>query len=295
MNALCVALLCLASAASAAQTNSIRLLAVYSNCFDYVFASTVTSSGDRPTLAFNHIGGRTSFVKVGDKLDDYLVQSVEPRVEKVYNPTINADQSVKSGSVTLRGESGTLVLDMGKPLRLPGYLALIAWLDTGVTAYARVGTGVGTSPARVVTSIGPAGVELASPEGVVNAPPATQQERDGLADLWRRNQEEQEKARLAAAQQKQHDLAQAADQRPQAAQPAQLRAAGPTKLVDITFNPLQIVNVTPTRMPVAWAVVPVTRTVNGKQVTYYETKEFTVPMPQFDRIEYRGSVITVAQ
>lgn len=35
MKRLCLALLCLAPAAFAGKTNTVRLLAVYSNCFDY--------------------------------------------------------------------------------------------------------------------------------------------------------------------------------------------------------------------------------------------------------------------
>lgn len=289
MKTLFLAVLCCTSAALAAPTNSVRVLALYSNCFDYVFSSIVNASSDRPTLSFNHLSGRTSFLKVGDSLDDYLVESVEPRVEEVFNPTISAYQTVKTGTVTLRKDKEVLVLEMDRPLRQPGLLALVAWLDTGVTAYARVGAALGTTPEGVVTAIEPSGITLTSPEGVMAVEVATQNERDALAALWQRQQEESE-ARTRVAGVVQNDGAVQIDQQvriPRAAAPAR----GP-RLVELTFNPLQIVNVTHTRMPVGWAVVPVTKTVNGKQVRGFETKEFTIPMPQFDRIEYRGTVMT---
>jgi hypothetical protein len=289
---LCLALLCLAPAALADQTNTVRLLAVYSNCFDYVFSSIVTAAGDRPTVSFNHLSGRTFFVRVGERLDDYIVESVAPRTEEVFNPAINASLPLKTGSVTLRKDAEKVILEMNKPLRQLGYLALLGWLDTGVTAYARVGTTIGTAPERVVVAIEPSQVATTSPEGALNIASATQSEREGLVTLWRQRLQEETNARVADAQ-RQDAVAVAAPVVPQAG----LAAAGwrgPRRLVELTFDPLQIVNVTPTRMPVGWAVVPVTRTVNGKQVTSYETKEFTVPMPQFDRIEYRGSIMTYA-
>jgi hypothetical protein len=297
MRVLCLALLCVGSTALAGTTNSLRVLSVYSNCFDYVFSSIASSAGDRPTLAFNHLGGRTTFVKVGEKLDDYVVQSVEPRTEEVFNPTINAYQTVKTGSVVLKNDRDTLRLEMDRPLRQSGYLGLVAWLDTGATAYVRVGATVGTDPESVVSAIDPTGLTLSSPDGVLAVALATQDDRDGLASLWQRRQEE-EAARSRVAAVTQQDAAMQIDLQarvqPQPQQ-APVRGRRPTRLVELTFNPLQIVNVTQTRMPVAWAVVPVTKTINGKQVSGFETKEFTVPMPQFDRIEYRGTIMTYAQ
>lgn len=291
MKTFCLALLFLASVSSAGTTNTLRVLAVYSNCFDYVFSSIVTGSGKSPTLAFNHLGGRTTFVKVGEKLDDYVVKSLEPRTEEVFNPTINAHQTVKTGTAVLQQDNETIRLEMDKPLRQTGYLGLVAWLDTGATAYVRVGATLGITPESVVSAIDPSGVTLASPDGVVTASVATQNERDGLAVLWQKRQEEDDRSRVAAVAQK--DAAIQMDQQVKLPR-ATPRVRGPSRLVELTFNPLQIVNVTKTRMPVAWAVVPVTKTINGRQVTGFETKEFTIPMPQFDRIEYRGTVMTYA-
>lgn len=292
MKTLCLAVVCLTTAANAAPTNSLRVLAVYSNCFDYVFSSIVTSAGDRPTLAFNHLSGRTAFVRVGEKLDDFVVKSVEPRTEEVFNPSIKAYQTVKTGAVVLEKDGEIVKLEMDKPMGLPGALALVAWLDSGATAYVRVGAVVGTSPERVVTAIEPTGMTLTSPEGVIAASVATQGERDNLAALWQRKQEEETRSRVAALAQQNGAMQIDQQVRLPGSQPRV--TSGPSRLVEVTFNPLQIVNVTHTRMPVGWAVVPVTKVVNGKTVSGFETKEFTVPMPQFDRIEYRGTVMTYA-
>ncbi len=292
MKTVCLALFLLATTAYAAPTNMLRVLAIYSNCFDYVFSSVVTGSGDHPTLAFNHLGGRTVFVKVGEQLDDFAVQAFEQRTEQVFNPTINAYQKVNTGTVVLQKDSETIRLEKDKPLRQPGYLGFIAWLDTGATAYVRLGATLATAPESVVTAIDPTSLTILSQDGIVTASVATQGERDGLAALWQQRQKDEIRSRLSSVAQ-QNRAVQIDQQARMPDAPAPVRT--PSRLVEVTFNPLQIVNVTQTRMPVAWAVVPVTRTVNGKQVAGLETMEFTIPMPQFDRIEYRGTVMTYAK
>jgi hypothetical protein len=38
-------------------------------------------------------------------------------------------------------------------------------------------------------------------------------------------------------------------------------------------------------------VVPVTTVRNGKTVTNVETRQLTIPMPQFEKFEYRGTIL----
>jgi hypothetical protein len=267
-----------------------RVLCVYSNCFEFLFTSVVSGSGDDATLAFNHLSGRTAFVKVGQRLGEYTVESAATNTQEVFNPTINANQTVKTGVATLRKDGETIRLEMGRPLPVPGYQALVAWLGTGEAAYLRAGDLVtDVTPPATVVSVEPGSVTLASPAGLMAVSPATGEERSQLFDLWRTRRESEQQARVAEAFRRDDAIRaeqQAEEQRQAAAVPRR-----PRRIVQLTFNPLQITSVTKVDQVVGQIVVPVTTVRNGKTVTNVETRQLTIPMPQFEKFEYRGTIL----
>ena len=284
--------------AGADDLKDMRVLCVYSNCFEYLFASVVSGTGDNATLAFNYLGGRTVFVKIGQPLGEYVVESVTTGSQEVFNPTINTNQTVKTGVATLKKEGETIRLEMGRPLPRPGYQALVAWLDTGDAAYLRPGDLVtGTTPQMTVKSVRPGSVTLASPNGVTAVANATSEERVNLSNLWQARRESEQRGRVAVAFSKddairaEQQAAQQADEQRQAALAAPLR---PRRIVQVTYDPLLITSMTKVNQVVAQFIVPVTTIQNGQPVTSYETKEITVPMPQFEKFEYRGTILRYA-
>ncbi|OGV60168.1 MAG: hypothetical protein A2283_19580 [Lentisphaerae bacterium RIFOXYA12_FULL_48_11] len=134
---ICITLMPFSSVIS--QTNifePLRVYAVKSACFEYMFTSAMERSEGRQTLSFNHINGRTVFAGVGEAVGEYTLMSYDPGVEMEFNPTTDSYVQRKAGTATLRSVDGRkILLDMGKILPLPGWVACLVWLDCGNWMY----------------------------------------------------------------------------------------------------------------------------------------------------------------
>lgn len=192
-----MALVAAATAAGATDVSDLRVMGVRSNCFEYTFMSSMSGAkGDR--LVFNHVDGSTQIVQVGDRLGSYTVAAYTGSVERVHNPTLNADQERKSGTVVLRDAAGRdRVLKMGEVLPDEGWTACLVALDSGAWRYVVPGDDLELSDGTVrVGQVGPDGVRVrdATSERVVVA--LTDAERKAMADRWERD--EQSRRLLAA-------------------------------------------------------------------------------------------------
>jgi hypothetical protein len=196
---------CATCLAAAISTDALRVYRIESDSFDYTFTSYVETARKQPVLSFNHRGGKTSFVKVGDLLDGgFKVVHFEPATEQVFDSTLNVSRKSKAGKVTLQGPGDQQVaLEMGKPCLLPGWRALIVSLATADQWSVRSGETfangtmtVDSVSDRLVT------VKTAAQSAIV-IPPASDEEKVAVAVLWRKQQEDQrnrEEQELAAAQ-----------------------------------------------------------------------------------------------
>jgi hypothetical protein len=135
----------------------------------------------------------------------------------------------------------------------------------------------------------PGAVTLAAPAGMMTVSPATGEERTQLFDLWQARRETEQRARAAEAFRK--DDAIRAEQQAEEQREARIAPRPPRKIMQITFNPLQITSMTKVNQVVGHIVAPVTTMRDGKPVTSVVTRELTIPMPQFERIEYRGTIL----
>ena len=192
--------LALATAAASVEATGVadlRVMGVRSNCFEYTFMSTMSGAGgDR--LVFNHVSGSTHIAKVGDRLGAYTVASYTGFVERVHNPTLNADQPRKSGRVVLRDAAGQeRVLTLGAVLPEEGWTACLLALDSGAWRYVVPGDDLELADAAVrVSRVTADGVWLGGPLAERPVPALTDDERKAVADRW---QQEQQQRRLRAA------------------------------------------------------------------------------------------------
>jgi hypothetical protein len=280
----------LAVSSQAAGLESLRVLCVYSNCFDYVFASEAGVSGNRPLLAFNHLGGRTYFAKVGDAFAGYKVKHYEPRTERVFNESLNAFQNRKSGTAVLEDDNGKKIsLDLGKPMARPGLLALLVDQETGSAGYVRSGDLLDWGPVEArVTKIAPGVVTVTAEDAEHTLGKLAKDEYERLVAKWKqqRETESKEKPSLSASESE--------PVRSQHMDAANLVAAPPSRLVRLTFNPLRIVSVSPARRTLFYSV-GFARGADGRTGVQVNPIEMSVPMPQFHTVEYRGTVSVYAR
>jgi hypothetical protein len=125
-----MSLACL-EAGAVGPADRVRVYAIEPACFDYVFTAIVSPSTN-PVLSFNHRGGRTFFVRRGDRLGGYVVGDFQPLTNTVFNPALNAHQERKAGRVTLNATNEPpLVLELGQRLPQPGWMAYLVDLTDG--------------------------------------------------------------------------------------------------------------------------------------------------------------------
>lgn len=268
-----------------------RLLGVYSNCFEYLFAYIAVPSGTNSCLALTHLNGRTAFVRAGDPIGDYTVKSFNPRTERVFNPRTNSEQENKSGTVILRKNDGKEVtLDMGKPVVQTGLLGLLVNLKNGTAGYIRAGDVLDVGPAEAnVLTVNAGSVDAVSDNRQLTILPPTAAEQQALANLWQSQQ-------LAAAQIQKTQMALdvAANVVPVQNPAVPVMAVKPSRYVELTFNPLEIVSVTEEPLTIMSFTPPTggARTDTGVAL---QPVKLTVPMPRFHKVSYSGTVILKAQ
>ena len=179
----------------------IRVWKVQPACFDYMFTSSLGGTGDKTVLSLNHRGGKTFFVRIGDRLGNYTVKEFEPGTTRVFNPSINAYQTRKSGKVSLLGPGDkTVVLEQNKPLPQAGWLAYLISLDSSEWTTARDGDKVlldelemqvrGVTTNDVTVSVNGRKQALAAVAPI---------ERDNMVARWAQQAREQKEGEALAA------------------------------------------------------------------------------------------------
>lgn len=124
---------------------------------------------------------------------------------------------------------------------------------------------------------------------VTTIPSVTDEERARLLDLWRARRESEQRGREAVAFRRSEAIR--AEQQAEEQRLAAIASRSPRRIVQITYDPLLITSVTKVDQVVAEYVTPVTKMRDGKPVTTLEIRQITVPMPQFQKFEYRGTIL----
>lgn len=244
-----------APAAADANGGALRVYAVESQLFEYLFTAAGTGADGKALLFFRSLAGNVWSVHVGDRVGAWTVAAYAPRKVRVFKPSVNAWIEEDASSATLRGSDGAeRVLTQGTPVEEPGLMACLVSLDSGRWVHARAGDCVALDG----LSIQVLSVTNRAARAQVNGrecalPLASDDERQAMLDLWqtrRQQAEEAQAARVAeqaAEQQRQRDAAAAS----QAAAVASL-----TRRDDIQPSPVQYSFGSEYRYPVEYEVLP---------------------------------------
>ncbi len=129
-----LALLCCGGLGGAAETDTLplRVWSISQDSMDYIFMSTTPQRDGSPMLAFNHRSGRTSFLRVGDRLGDWSVDSFTPYTRTEKNPRTGMEKEIDVGRVSLLSEAGDVrQLEQGQLYPMPGYRAVLIDIASG--------------------------------------------------------------------------------------------------------------------------------------------------------------------
>jgi hypothetical protein len=166
-------LMWLASVAVAAGTtlNGVRVHSVQQEVFAYRFTSVV-SSREPVTLAFNHMDGRTVFARVGEVVGDYTLQSFSPEgIER---------------AVLVGADGKDYALKLGQPLLQPGHVACLVSMANGGWIYAGDGSQFILAGEEVRVGLDASLDVTLTVDGVSRAVPALSAvERQKIDTLWR--------------------------------------------------------------------------------------------------------------
>ena len=194
-----------AGATGALAEDALRVYAIRPGCFEYCFASVVSLADSTPQLAFNDLDGRTHVVRVGEQLGAYQVRAFTPETIRTFNPSLNAYQEKRGGTVALAATNGTVQLKLGDPLELADrWMGCLVSLASGDWRYLRAGQAGVVGGTRVrVTAVGPDSLR-AEWDGVERTvPPVSDDERKALQRRW----DDERKAAEALAQAEQRQAA----------------------------------------------------------------------------------------
>ena len=118
-----LAWLCCSALSGAATTDTLplRVWSISQDSMDYVFMSTTPRRDGSSTLAFNHRSGRTSFLRVGEQLGDWTVDSFTPGTRTEKNPRTGMEKKIDAGRVAISsGEGDVRRLEQGRLYTVPG-------------------------------------------------------------------------------------------------------------------------------------------------------------------------------
>ncbi len=167
-------------------SDMIRVYAIEPASFDYVFTAIASSSATNPVLSFNHRGGRTFFIRPGERLGDYGVSDFQPVTTQIFNPAIKMKQERKTGRVTLSATNQpAIVLKLGERFPQPGWMAYLVNLVDGNWWSVKEGDTVVTgAQALWIGPVGSNSVTLVSAGRTNEVPVITGDEAKQLAALW---------------------------------------------------------------------------------------------------------------
>jgi hypothetical protein len=179
---------------------SLRVYVIQPACFEYVFTSVMEKTEGKQTLAFNHINGRTIFAGLGDPLGEYTVKSFDPSAERVFNPSVNSYIEKKGGCVTVQSPDGKkFALEMGKILPRSGWIACVAWLDSGNWMYVNENDTIPAGDTEIpVNSIAENSLAVMVGNTSRSISLISDEEKVMLTSLWESRRKAGEQAKLAA-------------------------------------------------------------------------------------------------
>jgi hypothetical protein len=188
----------------AAGIDSLRVVAVESNSFEYLFTAVVTPSSTNPVLSFNHRSGRTVFARAGESVGRYTVRTFSPQTVSAFDPSLNATREIRSDSVTLEASDGrSFTLRLGTPLPQPGRMARMVDLESaGEWLVSEQDLLVLDGKTVRVETIGENSVSMRSSAGSVTIAMMSPEEKTKLETLIaerKQQEEEARKNRVAAA------------------------------------------------------------------------------------------------
>lgn len=252
----------------------LRVYAVKSACFEYMFTSAMERTEGRQSLSFNHINGRTVFAGVGEAVGDYTIKSYNPGMEMEFNPSTDSYVQKKTGLVTLQAVDGRKIsLEMGKVLSLPGWIACVVWIDSGSWMYVNendvILAGNVEFPVERINEDSLTVVPGAPGDGRYVIPLILEDEKTSLLALWEnRRKAREEDLKLSAKK----PLPEEVEQKPVITQV--IRHAPPLPAVEqpqrrfvVIKTPPQFFYGTEFRYPSAYETVPlIERTSSGTRV-----------------------------
>jgi hypothetical protein len=183
-----------------------RAYTIQPNVFEYMLTTSTPDADGNPILSFNHLSGKTEFVRVGERLGPYELVAFEPREEKVFNPTINAYQTKSRSVAVLRGQGGEqIALVQGDPLAADGLMACLVSMHSGAWQYVQPGDRCSLDGVDLeVAQIDAGGVSVVTGGDALRLPPVTDAERQTIMSAWRERKERAaEQARVAAEEREQ--------------------------------------------------------------------------------------------
>ncbi len=195
--------------AAAGGGNDLRLYTVRSEVFGYLLTAASIGADRVPVLSFKDLAGTTRFVRVGDKLGDWIVADYQPRTGTVFKPSVNAQLNVDTSIAILRNAEGQeRILPMGVPLEQAGRMACFVSLASGAWAYARRGDALTLDGlALSVVSVDESVAQVRADGQAFDVPLVSGAERQTVMDVWRSRQEQADAQARALADEQQRQKA----------------------------------------------------------------------------------------
>lgn len=196
----------IASAAPGANAlESVRVLATEPDSFEYLFTGASAGADGETLLAFNHRNGRTWFVGPGEWVGAFRVAAYEAKTNRVYMPSLNTTVEESAGTATLEGPGGArIVLQQGRPLALPGRVAWLVSLGSGLWWSVREQDVFFMGDTQVfVEEIDEDGVAATAGGDLLFILRMASGEKDGLNRLWADRKRQERQAQEQARQRQQ--------------------------------------------------------------------------------------------
>ncbi len=266
--------------------SSVRVYSVRDACFPYRFDSISMIGSKGAQLSFSHISGSRTFATVGNELPGaFRVESVEKRTLRVFEPTINAERDEPAHRVTLRSPANDkIVLEVGKPLKIPGLMACLVNMESGRIRYVTSGQIIMHDEALWrIAEVTNTMVVATLKDAQIEIPLMTDPERESIEFMWaERRRVAKEDKRLAEAQRREEELAEEQKRRERIAkyQAALDASSKPRGSSSTTMNFGSVY-----RYPVEWEVVPIWGRKDGQT--------FLQPIAVPRRFETRQSGISI--
>lgn len=199
-----VSAMLIAASALATETDpfsSLRAYVVRPAVHGYLFTGVVSGSGPTAHCAFNHLSGKTDFVRVGGMLGEDRLIRHEPQFKRVPDATLGIERDVSiSRAVFQRPDGGEFTLTENEPLeQQTGRMACLVDLTSGWFQYVMAGDEILTPGGTVtVQTVSEHSVAGSAAGASVQFAVASDEERAAVLALWQSRRDAQT-ARIAAS------------------------------------------------------------------------------------------------